>query len=648
MQTFANPQAAAQAIVDQVGHRIVLGLPLGLGKPNQLVNALYQLARDDNRIELLICTALSLDVPAGSAGMERRFLAPLEPRLWPDFPALDYVTDQRQDALPPNVEVREFFLRTGAYLGNANAQQTYVSTNYTHAVRDLLALGINVIGQIVAPPPNGHDGLSLSCNPDMTLEMLPDLRRRRESGEPVLFVGQINRQLPWMGNDAVLAASEFDLLLDDPALDFEPFAMPDAPLGIADYAIGLHAASLVRDGGTLQIGIGSLGDAVCHMLCLRHAQPDLFKRLCEIMIDDPWRQALPVETGRFEQGLLGSSEMVVPGFLRLRRAGILSRLGYADLATQQQADRGDAPDATGHYLYGGFFLGPKRFYQTLRTLPDDERAGINMTGIRFVNELFGDEALKRAQRRHARFLNNAMMVTLTGAVISDGLEDGRVISGVGGQYNFVAMAHELEQGRSVILLPSTRVSGGERQSNIVWNYGHTTIPRHLRDVVVTEYGAVDLRGKPDQDVIAAMLSICDAAFAPELLEQAKTAGKIPADYQLPSTVQDNTPEQLHERLLTLGGAEAFPHFPDGSDFTDTEARLAVALGLLKARQGNRRALLQLMRQGFRHRHDFADELARMDFDGTLSWRDRLQSWALLGALAESLADQRPLSGDQIR
>ena len=57
--------------------------------------------------------------------------------------------------------------------------------------------------------------------------------------------------------------------------------------------------------------------------------------------------------------------------------------------------------------------------------------------------------------------------------------------------------HALRDGRSVLLLRSSRVGAAGARSNILWNYGHTTIPRHLRDVFVTEYGIADLRGKSD-------------------------------------------------------------------------------------------------------------------------------------------------------
>ena len=135
----------------------------------------------------------------------------------------------------------------------------------------------------------------------------------------------------------------------------------------------------------------------------------------------------------------------------------------------------------------------------------DQLARIQMMPVSFTNELYGDEAAKRRARVDARFVNNAMMATLMGAAISDGLENGQVVSGVGGQYNFVAQAFALAGARSILALEATRQAGARTQSNIRWNYGHKTIPRHLRDIFVTEYGVADIRGKSDADVIAAML-----------------------------------------------------------------------------------------------------------------------------------------------
>ena len=161
-------------------------------------------------------------------------------------------------------------------------------------------------------------------------------------------------------------------------------------------------------------------------------------------------------------------------------------------------------------------------------MPEADRARFQMQAISGINEIFGDEAARRAARVDARFVNTAMMATLLGSVISDGLEDGRVVSGVGGQYNFVAQAFALEGARSIITLPAVRGGGRKAASNILWSYAHGTIPRHLKDVLITEYGVADLRGRTDRDTIVSMLNIADSRFQEGLLDAAKRAGKVEA------------------------------------------------------------------------------------------------------------------------
>src|SRR6202035_5895572 len=159
--------------------------------------------------------------------------------------------------------------------------------------------------------------------------------------------------------------------------------------------------------------------------------------------------------------------------------------------------------------------------------------------------------------------------------------DGRVVSGVGGQYNFIAQSFALEGARSVIMMRATRMAKGRDQSNIRWRYAHTTIPRHLRDMVINEYGIADIRGKSDRDVIAAMLAITDARFQDELLRQAKDAGKIEREFALPKSARDNTPEAIVRALKPAADAGLLPLFPFGTDFTAIEQRLIPALQVLK-------------------------------------------------------------------
>ncbi|MFW5825513.1 MAG: acetyl-CoA hydrolase/transferase C-terminal domain-containing protein, partial [Marinobacter sp.] len=473
----ATAEACVEAVIRRVGKRIVVGLPLGLGKPVRLINALYERARQDPDMDLHIVTAISLLAPRGGSTLERGFLGPFVERLYGEVPELTYARDVLEGRLPPNVKVSEFFFKAGSFMNNGQQQRNYVCTNYTHAVRDLLAQGINVVLQMVAPAQVPDGPVSLSCNPDLTLDLLPLLRQQEAGGQQVAVVGEINRNLPWLGHHAAVPATDFDLLLEQPETDYPLFPVPQTSISPADHLIGFYASTLLRDGGTLQVGIGSLGAAVVHSTILRHQQNDLWKGLYDrlrVAARFPFVTG-EGDTGPFREGLYGCSEMMVDGFLHLMKAGVLKRQVHDDLETQERANRGEPVTEPGVVMHGGFYLGPEAFYQQLRELGDEERRRISMTSVNFINDLYdhwlGSQRLKAAQRRHARFINSAMMHTLSGATISDGLEDGRVVSGVGGQYNFVAMAHDLPGARSVITLRSTRESGGETVSNIVFSYG---------------------------------------------------------------------------------------------------------------------------------------------------------------------------------
>jgi acyl-CoA hydrolase len=266
----------------------------------------------------------------------------------------------------------------------------------------------------------------------------------------------------------------------------------------------------------------------------------------------------------------------------------------------------------------------------LRELPREEAKKFGMTAISYVNELYHDEDAKRRARKDARFLNDAMMATLLGDVISDGLDDGRIVSGVGGQYNFVAQGFALEGARSAIILHATHGAKGKVQSNFRWRYGHTTIPRHLRDIIVTEYGIADIRGKSDREVIASMLSIADARFQEELLRQAKDAGKIERAFELPKAARDNTPEAIERDLRPAADEGLLPAFPFGSDFTELEQRLLPALQKLKTASPAELALLLL--RGLSSRPGDGECLDRLGLAHPKTAVERLYGALVRGAL----------------
>ncbi|MDD0976243.1 acetyl-CoA hydrolase/transferase C-terminal domain-containing protein [Pseudomonas fontis] len=558
-------EKAVDEVLARLPAHIHMGLPLGLGKPNRFVNALYARVRELPERQLTLYTALSLGRPALGDGLQRRFLEPFVERVFADYPELDYLADLRADRLPANIRVEQFFMQPGSLLHSLSAQQDYVSSNYSHAARDINAKGLNLIAQIVAEDPAHPGHLSLSCNPDITLDLLPMVERRRAAGETILILGQVHAELPYMPGDSELPREAFDLLIEQPETT-RLFSTPNMPVTTQDHLIGLHASALVRDGGTLQIGIGAMGDALTAALLSRQADTLGYQAVLEDLDLAPWRDLIKREGGiqPFAQGLYGCSEMFVNGLLALVDAGIVRRPVEGDVL-----------------VHGGFFLGPQAFYQRLREMPLAQRKRIAMSAISYINELYGDEALKRRQRHDARFINTVFTMTLMGAGVADQLEDGRVLSGVGGQYNFVAQGHALEGARSILLLRSWRESGGEVSSNLVWEYGHCTIPRHLRDIVVTEYGIADLRGQTDAEVIARLLAISDSRFQDSLMAQAKKAGKLAQDFRLDARFAENTPQRLE--ALRGRHARLFPEYPLGSDFTAEERDLLRALNWLKSK-----------------------------------------------------------------
>jgi acyl-CoA hydrolase len=653
---FNDLDACVEATLARVGKRIVLGLPVGIGKPNPLVNAFVARAVADSSIRLTIFTALSLRAPRWRSDLERRFLQPFVERVFGAYPELEYVRLLEAGTLPDNIEVNEFFLEPGAWLGNAHLQQNYLSANYTHVARDLVDRGVNVIAQWIADSGDGHT-VSLSSNPDLTVDLLPHIERMRAVGQAFALIGCVHSELPFMFGDARVPRSVFDFIVGG-TTQCPLFCPPNLPIGTTDYMIALHIAALVRDGGTLQLGIGELGDAIVYGLKLRHQFPSDFRALLEAAgALKTGRALIEAEGGMqpFGRGVYGCSEMLVDGFIDLYRMGILKRKVYPHAKLQELLDeqrigeevsvatldalheagvqeigarefdslrdagvfRDDvrfadgsivAPDGeplsatlrrketrdalsrclgrtlrNGVLAHGGFFFGPKGFYATLRELPEAERRLFAMQRISFINELYGaDQQLKIAQRRHARFVNTTMMVTGLGAAVSDGLADGRVVSGVGGQYNFVSMAHALPEARSILCVRSTRTAQGIATSNIVWSYGHTTIPRHLRDIVVTEYGIANLRGRTDSEIVEALVCVMDARFQDEFVAQARSAGKLSKNYRIPIDARANTPARLEELLRPYRSRGLFGELPFGSDFTADELVIAKALKRLQA------------------------------------------------------------------
>jgi acyl-CoA hydrolase len=660
---YLDVAQCVEHIVSVFGNDIKIGMPLGLGKPVPLLNALYRRAKENPEMSLTVFTALSLEKPTWNNDLERRFLEPFVARVWGGVPDIEFLLDIRKGALPPNVHIHELFFKAGTYRNEPSMHQNHISSNYTHVVRDCETNGNAIFAHIIAKAKDDRERCySASCNADTAMQTIREFARHQANGVKKLRIGMVNPQLPFMYGDAELSPGDYDIIIDTAEGDHTLFSTPRMPISDPDYMIGMHVSALIRDGGTLQIGIGALGDAIAYALDTRHNRNATYLELLQDSgIASTYRGMIDQigGTDTFKHGLYGSTEMLVDGFLQLYKSGVIKRKVYHNVYVQRlinqakiqeripadildllvadeefhpyllckefeslkhcgvfkeelaydnghivdgdkrySANLGDASNRrklaaaclgnrlkNGVCITGGFFLGPRDFYETLRAMPDKERQQFEMTGVEIANQLYGNQVLRSLQRRDGRFCNTGMKATLLGHIVSDGLEDGSIVSGVGGQYNFVAMAHAIGDGRLLMMIKSTRQEAGRTRSNIVFNYPHVTIPRHLRDIVVTEYGIADIRGKSDQEIVKAMLNVADSRFQEELLAEAKRNSRISQDYEIPDRFRNNTPQHIAGILQGYKTQGHFPPFPFGSEFSRVEMVLAHALKVLKAKSG---------------------------------------------------------------
>jgi acyl-CoA hydrolase len=651
---------AADEIIKVVGKDIRLAMTLGIGKPILIINELYRRVKEDPQMSLSIMTALPLEKPMGNSEIERRFLKPIRERLFDGVPEYDFMLDLRAGKLPKNVKSHEFFGKSGGNMSNQHFQMNHMPSNYTHICRDALASGINLYAQLISVKKiNGKIVYSMGCNTDVCVEGVYEMTQMKLRGEKVLSIAEANENLPYMYGDALIDKNDFDIILQGKTFNTKIFNAPKDPVAPTDHMIGLNVSPLLKDGGTIQVGIGALGDAIVSGLIMRDRNNEVYNEILEKGgIIERYGELIKKWGGTeiFKQGLYGSSEMFVDAFMQMYKSGILKRKVFesipimqlinngelsadkipADIidkllkkeAIQQKLtakdfkfltefgilkkglkfDKGNIKDGSTNYsgdlekpenrtkirkilgkellggrvILGAFFIGPESFYKALNDMSEEERMLFGMSGVEKVNQLYGDEVLRELQRKDGRFVNTGVKATLLGAVASDMLEDGKVISGIGGQLNFAYMAHIMRDARLIMVVKSTKGSGKALKSNIVFSYGHCSVPRFYRDIVATEYGIADIKGKPDHMIIKEMLNIADSRFQPQLLEQAKKAKKIEKDYEIPEQYRHNTPDKVAKLLKPYQEKGYFKPFPFGTDFTEQEIKLG---GSLKAMKG---------------------------------------------------------------
>ncbi len=302
-------------------------------------------------------------------------------------------------------------------------------------------------------PPDGAGYLSIG----VSAHPLPAARRAP------LVIAQVNPRMPRTRGNAFLHRAQVDCWVDvdDPLLEYPP-----SPLGDVERRIARHVAGLIPDGATLQVGIGSIPQAIMEALGDRRD--------------------------------LGVHSLLVDHMLALVETGVIT-----NARKRLHPGRMDI----------GEIMGTARLFRWSH----DNRI-INME----PSDILHDPQVVGGLGNFVS-VNSALEVDLLGQVNAESV-DGRQITGIGGQFDFVLGASRAEGGRSIIALASTGRGGAV--SRIVARLpagARVTTPRFLGDCVVTEYGVAELRGKSDAGRARALARIAHPAYREALEKDAATS-----------------------------------------------------------------------------------------------------------------------------
>lgn len=309
-------------------------------------------------------------------------------------------------------------------------------------------------------PPDAHGYVSLGVSVDYT-------KPAAEASD--LVIAQVNQNMPRTLGDSFLHVTQIGCLVeaDTPVIELAP-----PKIGDVERAIGENVASLVRDGDTLQLGIGAIPDAV--LLFLKE------------------KNDLGIHT-----------EMFSDGVVELVEAGVITNKAKTLHRGQSVAT---------------FLMGTRRLYDYVSDNP-----AVAMYPVDYVNDPY-----VIGQNDNLVSINSCVQVDIMGQVVSTsaGL---RQISGVGGQVDFVRGANLSKGGRAIMAMPST--TGKGKISKIVpfLDQGSAvTTTRNEVNYVITEYGIAKLKGKSLRQRAEALIRIAHPDFRDELTAEFRR--RYPRDY----------------------------------------------------------------------------------------------------------------------
>jgi acyl-CoA hydrolase/RimJ/RimL family protein N-acetyltransferase len=314
-----------------------------------------------------------------------------------------------------------------------------------------------------------------------------------------LIVVQVNRNMPFVHGDSFVHISEIDYLVphDEPLLEYSPGRVDPA---IADK-IGTYVSRIIEDGDTIQVGYGSVPNAILNSL---HD-----------------KKHLGVHTD-----LLGD------GLLELMDRGVVDN-------SRKTINRGKT--------IASYCMGSKASYEMIDNHPKIELKEIDYT----------NNPLLIAQHEHMAAINSALEVDLTGQATAESI--GTLFySGIGGQAGFIRGAAMAPGGKTILALQSTTRDGAtSRIVPLLQKGAGVTLTRGDIQYVITEYGQAYLHGKNIRERAMSLIAIAHPKFRPWLIEEAKKLSLIYKDQAFFPGKKGEYPEHLETYRTTKSGLSLF-------------------------------------------------------------------------------------------
>lgn len=371
----------------------------------------------------------------------------------------------------PNVHYRAtFFGPIERAAAAAGGDVQYIPSFFRHYGLLIEQLNPRVM-MLQTSVPDAHGRVSASLYNGTHLE---ECRRAGRDPERLLIVEaspHYPRTVALAGHDNSLSLDEIDVLV---VTDTHPPVLANEAGTEEDQLIAQYAAAFIRDGATLQTGIGAVPNLVAQALL------------------------------RGDGGDYGiHSEMFTDGLYQLMAAGKVTNR---------------AKELHAGHAVTTFAFGSQEMYDYIHDNP----------AVGFAPVFYTNDPTVIAQNHHMVSINSALEVDLLGQIIADTLGP-RQYSGVGGHMDFLEGTSLSREHVSLICLQSTALVQGERRSRIVAKMADdavATSPRHLAGVIVTEYGAADLRGLTVRERVEVLIDIAHPDFREELRAASRHLGRF--------------------------------------------------------------------------------------------------------------------------